>query len=152
MCIIVDANSVHHIINNTADGAPILRWLFDRKKRTGLIIGGRLSSELRRAGFGDVRNAEFLKTLKILSDAGRIHRFEDGLVEKTAEQIKDKCQSNDPHVVALAIVARCGAVFTNDGDLMKDLKDRRIVGHRISIYKNTAHCHLLRECKCNVTN
>ena len=142
MCIIVDANSSHELVNRSEDGLPVLRWLLNPKRRSGRIVGGQLVKELVKAGFAD--------TLAVLSRAGRLHRAPDRIVDERAEALRESgsCVSNDQHVVALALETGCDIVFTKDKALHQDLKSHAPTGHRIAIYQRATHARLLRECRC----
>jgi hypothetical protein len=154
MCVIVDADCLHHLIRGTEIGRPVLRWLVGRSRKAGLIVGGKLYEELRRSGFDNPKNASFRETLRVLSEAGRLHRFIGPEVEKKAKELEvsNLCKSNDQHVVALTIISRCTVVFSHDASLAKDLKNRAIIGHRVSVYKTEAHRALLRTCHCSPPN
>ena len=142
MCIIVDANCASDLSNKTVDGKPVLRWLLDPRRRAGLILGGKLTYELNRAGLRS--------TLIVLSQAGRLHRVSDEElrrreVELVAEGI---CRSNDLHVVALTLLTGCNLVFTRDKPLHVDLKRYSPRGRRVSIYQYASHARLLTACTC----
>jgi hypothetical protein len=140
MCIIVDANSARDLSAPTADGKPVLKWLLTGKG--GLIVGGLLKRELVRAGLQS--------TMVALSRAGRLRNLDDGKVSDVAAQIcaGKKCLSNDPHVLAVAIVSGCRLFFTKDKDLHKDIKNKEILNPSASIYTSQSHKHLLTECRC----
>ena len=142
MCIIVDANSAHDLSNRTADGEPVLRWLLNPKQRAGLILGGKLAAELDKAGFRT--------TLAVLSRAGRLHRIADDILRRREEELaaQGSCVSNDPHVVALALITGCTLVFTKDRQLHTDLKRHSRRGQRIAIYQRASHARLLAPCDC----
>ena len=129
----------------------VLSWLLDSSRKTGLIVGGKLYDELRRSGFDSRENRMFHRTLKILSDAGRLHKFIGSDVRNKTAALKERneCKSDDPHVVALAIVSGCSIVFSFDKNLAKDLKNRTLIGHRVSIYKRETHRSLLKTCHCS---
>jgi hypothetical protein len=140
MCIIVDTNCAAHLSNRTADGEPVLRWLL--KGNGGLILGGKLASELARSGLTDV--------LVALNRAGRLKRVDDARVDKISEGLRERkiCASNDEHVLATAIASGCRLIFSNDKLLHKDAKNPKILKPVASIYKSHSHQHLLTECKC----
>ena len=142
MCIIVDANSAHDLSKRTKDGEPVLRWLLDPKRRGGLIVGGKLTAELDKAGFR--------ATLAELSRAGRLHRIRDDVLEQRERTLRAEgsCVSNDVHVVALALTSGCGLVFTKDTQLHQDLKRHSPPGRRIAIYQRESHARLLVPCEC----
>lgn len=142
MCIIIDANSAHEVVNLTEDGKPVLHWLLDPKQRAGLILGGKLSRELDKAGFRS--------TLLNLSRVGRLHRVDDEILsQRVAELEKQRwCKSNDLHVVALSMITKCKLVFSKDKLLHVDLKNFSKYENRISIYQNSSHFRLLQPCEC----
>jgi rRNA-processing protein FCF1 len=141
MCIIIDANCVHHVVRLTDDGKPVVRWLL--KGKGGLVVGGKIKRELSRAGFGP--------TMIVLSRAGRLKQLDDDAVDGLEKKIKEqgRCKSNDPHVLAVAVMSGCRLVFSNDQDLHTDAKNRTILDPPASIYQSEDHEHLLTECKCN---
>jgi hypothetical protein len=140
MCIIVDANSAHHVAKQTEDGKPVVKWLL--KGRGGLIVGGKIKRELDRAGFGP--------TMLVLDRAGRLKKLDDSQVDDLAAKITKggSCRSNDGHVLAVAIMSGCRLLFTKDQDLHTDAKNRAILDPPASIYQSHKHEHLLTECDC----
>jgi len=142
MCIIVDANCAHDLSNATDDGKPVLRWLLNPKRRSGLILGGKLATELARAGL--------LSTLSVLKQANRLHRISDSVLNRCEEELvaQGTCKSNDIHVVALTLITGCTLVFTRDKPLHADLKRHSAPGRRIAIYQTSSHARLLNECSC----
>ena len=149
MCIIVDTNCLHHVSNETESGQPVIRWLLNPKKAAGLIVGGQLYVELQRSSFERRKKERFFGLLTELSRAGRLHKFIGPEIDEKTEEVKRKrIRSNDPHVIALAMISKCNVVFSQDTELEKDLKNRPLIGHRVSIYKNETHASLLTTCRC----
>lgn len=136
----VDANAAHDIKNQTECGLPVIKWLLAPNIRSGLVVGGKLTDELRAAGLKS--------TLVELSRAGRLHAINDEEISKIEVKIRASCRSNDSHVVALAKVSRCSTVFTKDMPLHQDLKNRSLLPNGVSIYQTPEHSHLLTECRC----
>jgi hypothetical protein len=141
MCMIVDACVASHLKNKTFDGLPILRWLFSSQKKSKLIIGGQLTNELYKAGIGDL--------LSILKQAARLHEVEESALASEEAVLKKnpEIRSNDPHVLAISRIAQARLVFTTDKDLRKDLKNKKVVPQKVSIYTNGSHAHLIRNCQ-----
>ena len=141
MCIIIDANCVHHVVKLTDDGKPVVRWLL--KGRGGLIAGGKIKRELHKAGFS--------QTMVVLDRAGKLKLLDDTQVDDLADKIKDggSCRSNDAHVLAAAIMSGCRLLFSKDHNLHADAKNRTILDPPASIYQSRDHEHLLTECGCN---
>jgi hypothetical protein len=149
MCIIVDASCLHHVSNETECGQPVIRWLLNPKKAAGLIVGGQLYVELRRSSFERKKKERFFRLLTELTRAGRLHKFMGPEIDEKTKEVKDKgIRSNDPHVIALAMISKCNVVFVQDIELEKDPKNRPLVGHRVSIYKHETHARLLTACRC----
>jgi hypothetical protein len=142
MCIIVDANCAHELSNRTLDGEPVVRWLLDRRRRSGLILGGKLAKELDKAGFR--------ATLVELSRAGRLHRVLESSLRRHEQELLEEasCQSDDVHVVALTLMTGCTLVFTKDRQLHQDLRKHSRTGRRIAIYQRASHAKLLTSCDC----
>lgn len=140
MCIIVDANSVHHLKGQTDDGRPVLSWML--RGRGGLVVGGKVKRELIKAGLTD--------TMVVLDQAGRLKRLDDKKVDDLAEEIakSGKCRSNDSHIIAAAILSKCRLLFSGDRNLHKDVKNTEILNPAAAIYKSKNHKHLLTECDC----
>ena len=141
MCIIIDANAVGDLVEPSEHGAPVLKWLL-----TGggaLIVGGKLTGELSKSG-------RMRSTLVTLNQAGKLHGLDDDKVRSVTEQIvaKGHCCSNDPHVIAAAMVSGCRLIFSRDKDLHKDAKNRDVLTPAASIYQNKDHQHLLTACDC----
>jgi hypothetical protein len=144
MCIVVDACVSYHLTNRTGDGKPVLRWLLDKSKRSGLVLGGAPKKELG--------GTEILAVITELSRAGRVHSVNDQKVnEATKPLISNKsCKSNDRRIVALCMVSGCSIVFSTDQGLHVDLKELgRKSGKKVVIYKDRSHTHLLTECNCS---
>ncbi len=142
MCMIVDANAAGDISRPTDDGRPVLHWLLNPRRKSGLIVGGRLLTELDHGGLRD--------TLLVLSRAGRLHRISDDQIQPAEDRLRadGSCLSNDHHVVALVVVSACRLVFTKDQRLHHDLKNRRVVPNRPRIYQDARHVRLLTTCTC----
>lgn len=140
MCIIVDADSAHHLSNLTEHGKPVMRWLL--KGRGGLIVGGDVKRELAKGGLRE--------TMVVLNQAGRLKQLDDKKVDDLAKDIKQsgKCRSNDQHVIAVAMISGCRLVYSSDQALHEDVKNGEILSPPASVYKSKDHVHLLTECKC----
>ena len=138
MCLIVDANAASVFL--TRKGA-VIDWLLGPKGNPKLCIGGRLTGELEMIG-------EVGLLLLQLSRAGRVRRTADEEMQKHEKRLKSArlYQSNDVHVLALAIASGARTLATFDGDLSKDFKNPRIInGPHGRVYRDPEkHGHLLR--------
>ena len=121
MCAIIDADVAHQVFgaNRPEAGAEFFKWLNTGRGR--LAVGGRLRAELRRT------SAENWMQQAIL--AGRITQIDDVEVEARTVELETQrlCKSNDPHVLALAQVSGARLLYSNDGNLARDFKSKRLV-------------------------
>lgn len=136
MCIIVDTNLASRIFSRQDDNfSPILNWVEGRKGM--LVHGGRLSRELFRL-------REVRRILIEYDRQGFIHRSDDNSVDEEEGQVSGDCNSDDPHIIALARVSGARVLCTNDRDLMDDFCNRNLVPNpRGHIYQRREHAHLL---------
>lgn len=143
--MIADANKIHDLNKPTEHGKVVLDWL--ERENSGLIVGGKLGDELGRS-------TKLMAFLTTLNRAGkkRVHMINDGAVRNRTEALKKSgvCRSNDPHVIALALLTGCRLIFTEDDDLQRDVHNAKILNPTASIYKRKSHKHLLIKCKCKV--
>lgn len=120
MCAIIDASRISHVFGRHQGEAAdrFLKWLV--RGPGGLVVGGKLRQELAR------HNAyQEWQRQGLLS--GRVKSFPDAEVDQVASNIKGKCQSNDNHVIALAIVSGARLLYTGDRSLVADFKDPRLI-------------------------
>ena len=147
MCAILDNNVRHEVFgdNPTEAGTFFLDWL---TRRGGvLVVGGKLLMELGES-------LKFAQWLRQAERVGRARSIPDQQVNDQTERLQRKeiCQSDDQHVLALALVSGARLLFTNDRALQDDFRDRRIVpGVRGRVFTTlqtkettTTHKRLLR--------
>ena len=112
--------------------------------RCCIYYGGDLRREYEES------NAILMQVLA-LDRAGRAKVLPDKEIDALSETLKDAnaCRSDDPHVIALAIVSNCRLLCTNDELLEQDFTDRRLLAKpRGNVYKNVSHRNLIRKhCK-----
>lgn len=140
MCIIIDANAINDLNAPTEDGKPILRWLLTGGG--GLVIGGKLKKEL-------FKSPKLRSTIVTLSQAGKLHDVDEAQIEKVTFQIQPACHSDDPHIIAAAVISGCRLIFSRDQALHKDAKNKELLAPIAAIYQNKDHSHLLEPCHCN---
>lgn len=130
MCIIIDANRAGDFCLNEK---PYIKTLRSWVNRGGKIVaGGKLETEL-------FHNKKMRVLILEWTRNGTLVRISKDEVKAIEDQIKDKCVSDDPHVVALAIKTRAQIVVTEDRKLIQDLRNKQLVKKRRRIYKeNTA--------------
>ena len=122
MCVILDNNVVFEVF---ADGRPpagegFFNWIDSGRGR--LVGGGKLLKELGR-------NENFLLWWRQAVLAGRATRVDDDAVQAETNRLADgtTCRSNDPHVIALAVVGGARLLYTNDRKLQHDFKNRHLI-------------------------
>lgn len=139
MCLILDANIVHHVFPlPSPDFRPINRALL--MKRARLAYGGRLTLEYNRIDW-------FRRLLVQLDRSGVAFQCDSGLVNAETARLERSglCVSDDPHIIALAAVSRIRLLCSNDHDLHADFKNRALLNPPGSVYQNSTHKHLLLE-------
>src|SRR5690242_49595 len=110
MCLILDINILHKVYPNAnEDHAPISRALKDKKAT--MVYGGKLRREYLKANW-------FRKFLRRLDQSGAAKIVPDQEVDLRTQAIASAGGyiSNDPHILALAIVANVRLVCTDDDD------------------------------------
>lgn len=122
MCVIVD-NDVRDEVSGGASseaGKYLFDWLTDGRAK--LAVGGKLRRELSGS-------SSFVRCMKNAQLVGRVVSVEDGRVDEESKRIQEEglCESNDPHVLALARVSRSRLLFTNDRRLQNDFGNPQIV-------------------------
>jgi hypothetical protein len=89
-----------------------------------------------------------------LRRAGQATIFSAQLVEAETKRVADmeQVRSDDPHVLALARLSGARVLYSEDGDLMDDFKDRTIVPHpkgKVYRFPNKDHKAMLSgTCRC----
>jgi hypothetical protein len=141
--MVADACAIGDLNQRSQHGTAVLDWL--EYRNGALIIGGKLSDELGRS-------PDLMKFLVGLSRAGRnvLLRLNDEAVRVRTKMLvaAKACKSNDQHVVAIIQMTGCSLVYSMDRKLHKDLQNRKLIGHAVSIYQSIDHGHLLVECRC----
>ena len=140
MCVIVDANLASTVFSSPPhpDFVPVLDWL---QERDGcLVVGGHLARELDR-----LQSAR--RFVVALLRAGRARRVPDERVAQHEGELEATglCESNDCHVIGLALASGARTLCTHDKALQRDFRNPAIVSQpRGSIYLRPAHAKLLR--------
>ena len=123
MCAIVDANVAGEIFgeNRSPAGKAFFDWV--SKGHGRIVAGGKLLEELNKTrARGWVREA---------INSGRIRRVKASDVEDLENQLRLRqiCRSNDPHVIALAILSGARLLYSNDENLQNDFKTKNLIDH-----------------------
>ena len=123
MCAIVDANVVSEVFGSNLPpaGEKFFDWLNQGSGR--LIVGGKLLEELEQG------SADFRRWGREAQLAGRMIIANKSDVDARTEQIQSEgaIRSNDPHVIALAQESRARLLYSNDGNLQQDFKNKSLI-------------------------
>lgn len=154
MCAILDANSFSNFRDqNNEDLEPVRNWV---DKKNGKIIYSdteKFKNEWLKGGMTE--------QMRTLEQAGKLRRIPFQEVEKKAEELKDKIESDDPHIIALALIAKVKVLIVQrlpntpstgkrrnprgaDPKLQRDFTN--LVGGKVYITKS--HSHLLTKDTC----
>lgn len=133
MCAILDADVVGLVFTSRATEAEnesASKRFFDwvDSGPGSLVAGGKLLSELDR-------NSNFQKWRKRAVSAGRITILDRVGVNQKACQVAPHCKSDDPHVIAVALISNARFLYSNDDYLQKDFRNPNLVNNpRGSVY------------------
>jgi predicted nucleic acid-binding protein len=139
MCLIIDANVAADFVNspNKPAHATINAWL---EQHGGTIsVGGKLLTELTKVE--TVR-----RRLRVLLQAGRAKHYPQDAVDSEQQGVETSgiCQSDDPHVIALARVSGARVLFSFDRALCNDFRNTNLVPRPVGkIYRTARHRRLL---------
>ena len=122
MCGVVDNDVVFEVFGDrqTGAGKGFRDWL--DKRRGSIAVGGDLLDELTANGRFREWYTRNIQSGLIL----QIGRDRIAPIQKKLER-EGQCQSNDKHVLALAIASGARLLYTNDNLLMADFRNRTIV-------------------------
>lgn len=122
MCAILDANVVGQVFGQNRPPAAehFLEWLSG--PRGELVVGGRLHLELGVHG-------RFLRWFATAIKFRNARTVMDAKVDNRATELRREgiCKSDDPHVLALALVSGARLLYSNDPDLIEDFKNPKII-------------------------
>jgi len=138
MCLIIDNNVAHEIVQKSPDSQPIIDRL--DKRKIMLATGGKHLQELLGNSIG--------RLLKELLRSGRAKNFSGNTLEsKTTEYSENESlRSDDPHILALAAVSGARVLYTRDKNLMDDFRSRDLISPKGSIYSGAGNHRLLARC------
>ncbi|MDE0130393.1 MAG: hypothetical protein OXQ86_12640 [Gammaproteobacteria bacterium] len=144
MCIIVDADRLGIFLSDpiAEDAAPIHKWLKQGWGKLVYSTSGKFSTEV--GGPSKRRLAEH-------SRAGRATAIPASEFHSDERQLRNNSAvlSNDPHVLALARYSGTRILYTGDGKLMQDFKNKRLIDEpRGKIYSGKKNADLLARSAC----
>ncbi len=135
MCLILDANKYGDFLNpKNEDMRPVRKWI-EEKGKIAYSPTNRFENELT-AGMKE----QFVQ----YREAGKIKSFNRNKVENRQHALSH-LTSNDPHIIALALVANVYLLVSGDKDLHEDFKKTIPNG---KIYQNRNHKKLLSRNSC----
>ena len=159
MCVIIDKNTFGSVFSkeseNHDDFEPIYRWISEGFGK--IVYGG---SEYKRELN---QSTTYLRIFRRFNDARRVVKISDEDVDETAKKISKELEEkikpiiskhdfenkfNDPHIVSIAIVSKCGIVCTKDKGLSDFLKMSRFYPQGIAIpkiYRNKSNRNMLND-------
>lgn len=146
MCIIIDANLAFCIFTPVPEDEfrPVFDWLHAPDKNGCVVYGGKLYEELSS-------RTESRRYLLRLAQAGRARLIPEGILQPEEEELTrgGHCQSNDPHVIALARVSEAGTLCSHDRALHQDFRNSELISNpRGRVYQNATHTKLLCHDPC----
>ena len=126
MCAIVDANVANEVFgpSQSPAGEKFYAWINAAAGR--LVVGGKLLEELEEG------SPKFREWASTLGDAGRMRTVNADQVNAKAEEMKNKCVSDDSHIIALAQISGARLLYTNESSekkkrLCEDFKNRNLI-------------------------
>lgn len=133
MCAIIDANAAGLVFTSRttkAENESASKRFFDwvDSGPSSLIAGGKLLGELDKV-------SNFQKWRKRAVSVGRITILDESAVNQKTGQVAPRCQSDDPHVIAVALIGNARFLYSNDDNLQKDFRNPDLVNNpRGSVY------------------
>ena len=141
MCIIVDANMFSAFRDPTDENMePVWNWLRKKNGKIAYSSTEKFEEEWERGGVTDL--------IKLLRQAEQLKEIPPPKVEAKENELNREgaIRSNDPHIIALAIIAEVKVLVSNDRRLHEDFKNRNLVGGKV--YQTKSHSRLLTRDTC----
>ena len=141
MCVILDVNSIGKFNEPTdEDMKPVWNWLERQNGKIAYANTKKFEEEWERGGVTCL--------IKLLRQSGQLKEIPSQEVEAKEVELNrtGAIRSNDPHIIALAIIANVKVLVSNDRRLHEDFKNRNLVGG--SVYQTKSHSRLLRKDTC----
>ena len=141
MCIIVDANMFGRFRDPAnEDMEPVWNWLRKKDGKIAYSNTEKFEEEWERGGVTDL-----IKLLRQVEQLKEIPPPEVAAKENELN-LTGVIRSDDPHIIALAVIANVKVLVSNDRRLHEDFKNRDLVGGRV--YQTKSHSRLLRKDTC----
>ena len=140
MCLILDVNIIHKVFPSPgADHGPV-REALNNLKAT-MVYGGELKREYLKLRW-------FRPFLRRLDQTGAAKVFSDSEVDARTAAICSAggFESDDPHILALAIVTKARLLCSEDDNLTTDFTNPQFIRDpRGNVYRRAEHARLLRK-------
>lgn len=137
MCAILDANTFHKFKDpSDEDMKPVWQWL---EKKSGKIVyanSKKFEAEWYKARMDPIRDQ--------LMRSGQLKLISQDIQKKESE-LNDTIRSDDPHIIALAVIGEVKVLISEDRKLIQDFKEHVSQG---KVYKTKGHKHLLTKDTC----
>ena len=142
MCVIVDTNTFHKFKEpNNEDMEPVWTWLEKKGGKITYADTEKLEEEWNKGGMQDIRDQ--------LRRAGKLKIVSPQDVEEKVNELRSEMESDDEHIIALAIIAGVKVLISyreGDRDLFTDFKNRELVGGKV--YTRKTHTRMLTKDTC----
>ena len=139
MCVILDANMFGEFKDQSnEDMQPVWNWLENKNGKIAYTNTRKFDEEWERGGVTDL--------IKLLKQAEKLKEIPAPDVQEKENELRGKIVSDDPHIIALAIVADVTVLVSSDQALHRDFKNRNLVGGKV--YQNKKHARLLTKDTC----
>ena len=139
MCVILDANMFSEFKDqDNEDMQPLWNWLENKNGKIAYTNTRKFDEEWERGGVTDL--------IKLLKQAEKLKEIPAPDVQEKENELRGKIVSDDPHIIALAIVADVTVLVSSDQALHRDFKNRNLVGGKV--YQNKKHARLLTKDTC----
>ena len=141
MCVILDVNNIGKF-NEPADEdmKPVWNWLEQQNGKIAYASTKKFEEEWEKGG-GIQLKRELQRRNKLKEIPPQEVEAKENELNRTGT-----IRSNDPHIIALAIIANVKVLVSNDRRLHEDFKNRNLVGGRV--YQTKSHSRLLRKDTC----
>ena len=141
MCIILDANMFSQFTKGTTDEdmIPLRDWVYKGTGKIAYANTPKFRAEWRASRGHALRRQ--------LDRRGKLKSVPDGDVLQKQNELKGQIKSDDPHLIALAIVANVKVSVSKDKALHQDFKNRQLeIGGKV--YQDKKHARLLTKDLC----
>lgn len=139
MCAILDVNLIGRFKKDPVDDdmKPVHQWLERKKGKIVYSDTEKFKKEWDKGGGYTLRRQlQRRDKLKLVSAQD---------VQEKNDEIKDEIKSDDPHIIALALITEVKVLISNDKKLIGDFKEHVPQG---KVYKTKSHKHLLTKDTC----